>query len=803
MWKALVLAGLACVLAEEGQDGSCMLQAQAHGAHKDKVAMVEAKQMKAELKHALHQKSWNKGFCGGEPLTEFNFNGFSHGTEIKPDSVKGMTITATRRATEPEPGFGKPCPGPLLILDTREEFRSVDKDLQRCKDCTIAVWSKDGNRRKVNDCGEHPGVLITITFKKLQSLDEVELWDLEEPTFVELYGTKNRLLKNISAPDGPGQDGNPAILKLLTTHVRTMKMYLGGSGGLRRFTACRGGSVWGDPHIYTLDGEKFDLYESGTYTVFQHGHSLSLLEDEEYVTSFEYVNEKKIMLRMNGERGKKDTIVLNTVCKPSGINLRVSMPNMDDSQFLEGQIQVGNGGKHTKKFQTNMAWVKLGGTAEAADFLDHLETKQTFLEGHGHGSEASCDEAERAKAEKLCQKHLGGEMREADGINAEIFEDCVSDVCQVAPPAKTRDALFLGIGRQHDHNRYMKSVKVIFDEDGLQTISPPEKDKDHIRENILELRKTLHRFAYQHKTVKKLEQHMIDILILFNKHATVTGTKNRQMTIAEAALEVDLVAYPKLTDMLVETRLLEAEEEGLKEACQLYQKTFIQRKLMRNVLIWWLPPAEEVVQRLPTAQQFLREMWELYDQSGPSRPSKDFARDEVRCVDAKLHYGMKQVDPIKKIVFHDKQGQPRLFEDHDANPLRQKFFVLWSPPDELEQTDVPQRLSMAAMGVASTYTTEPETTPVSPLRRKSRSGDLEASPPPSTPKVRLRQKRQLQVESSYPVNTDIFERKLAPQVMLWFRDKMGLPKKGKATAPNTPSQPQNGKMLELVAVSSS
>ncbi|OLP96477.1 Deoxynucleoside triphosphate triphosphohydrolase SAMHD1 [Symbiodinium microadriaticum] len=509
-YTAVLLGGLACVLAEEdGQDGSCMLQAQAHG--KDKVAMVEAKQMKAELKHALHQKTWNKGFCKGEPLTEYNFNSFSHGTEIKPDSIKGMTITATRRATQPEPGFGKPCPGPLLVLDTREEFRSVDKDLQRCKECTIAVWSKDGNRRKVNDCGEHPGVLITITFKKLQSLDELELWDLEEPTFVELIGTKNRLLKNISAPDGPGQDGNPAILKLLTTHVRTMKIYLGGSGGIRRFTACRGGSVWGDPHIYTLDGEKFDLYESGTYTVFQysgqklqlpqvkghnkgakggkhgmvdwklyshyggplwtaqglllldhsmgrfrqalelsskdcqwrsktgekghwevvksHGHSLSLLEDEEYVTSFEYVTEKKIMLRMNGERGKKDTMVLNTVCKPSGINMRVSMPNMVDSQFLEGQIQVGNGGKHKKKFQTNQGWVKLGGTAEAQDFLDHLETKQTFLEGEGHQAR-SCDEAERSKAEKLCQKHLGGEMREADGINAQIFEDCVSDVCQ-------------------------------------------------------------------------------------------------------------------------------------------------------------------------------------------------------------------------------------------------------------------------------------------------------------------------------------------------------------------------------------
>ena len=44
--------------------------------------------------------------------------------------------------------------------------------------------------------------------------------------------------------------------------------------------------------------------------------------------------------------------------------------------------------------------------------------------------------------------------------------------------------------------------------------------------------------------------------MLFNKHAAVTGTNNRRMSIAEAALEVDLVAYPKLTDMLVETRLL-------------------------------------------------------------------------------------------------------------------------------------------------------------------------------------------------------------------------------------------------------
>ena len=121
MWKALLAGLLAHMLAEE--DGSCLLQAQ-HEAHgKDKRAMAEAKQMKAQLKHALHDKSWNKGFCKGEPITEYNFNGFKHGDEIKPNAIKGMTITATRRATEPEPGFGKPCPGPLLVLDTREDFR--------------------------------------------------------------------------------------------------------------------------------------------------------------------------------------------------------------------------------------------------------------------------------------------------------------------------------------------------------------------------------------------------------------------------------------------------------------------------------------------------------------------------------------------------------------------------------------------------------------------------------------------------------------------------------------------------------
>eukprot|EP00438_Fugacium_kawagutii_P023969 Skav206659 [mRNA] locus=scaffold1933:595757:599793:+ [translate_table: standard] len=69
-----------------------------------------------------------------------------------------------------------------------------------------------------------------------------------------------------------------------------------------------------------------------------------------------------------------------------------------------------------------------------------------------------------------------------------------------------RDAQHLGIQRQ--------SARVI-EEKGVPTISPPEKDRDNIREslgaqnhtveNLMELRKTLHRAAYQHKTVKKYD----------------------------------------------------------------------------------------------------------------------------------------------------------------------------------------------------------------------------------------------------------------------------------------------------------
>ncbi|CAE7768838.1 unnamed protein product [Symbiodinium microadriaticum] len=369
------------------------------------VLAEEAKQMKA-----LREKTWNKGFCKGD-------------------------------------------------------FRSVDKDLQRCKDGRIVVWSKDGNRRK----------------------------DLEEPTFVELDGTKNRLVKNISVcfaaallvlcssircsaatpSEEPGCAADTDVLlqqrhespisrgmqlaeliKLsddpsaakseidvpsgqvvdinIGTNLSPMKSV--GDNFLLQVDplpdVCDKLNVWGDPHIYILDGDKFDLFENGTHPIFEFsgqklvqpkqkgpaevdwelhcggpldgaglaagpfhgtlppGTGMFSSKDEDYVTSFEYVNEKRISPRMNGQHGRAKS--------------------------------TRAGGKH--KFQTNQGWAKLGGTAEVADFLEGLEgkqCKQAFFLLHP-------SKMPHAPRRRSC----AGEISEAEGINAQIFEDCISDVCR-------------------------------------------------------------------------------------------------------------------------------------------------------------------------------------------------------------------------------------------------------------------------------------------------------------------------------------------------------------------------------------
>jgi len=304
-----------------------------------------------------------------------------------------------------------------------------------------------------------------------------------------------------------------------------------------------------------------------------------------------------------------------------------------------------------------------------------------------------------------------------------------------------RDALFLGIQRQFDHDRYLLGVRVIWDAgDGVPTISPPEKDKDMLRESMYELRKMLHRCAYQHKTVKKIELHMIDILMMMDEHVTVTGMGGKKMRMSEAALSLDPVAYPKLTDTFVEARLFDGEDPLLERAHQEFELRVNHRALMRLVADWDLPRAGESggsLARLPDPQAVVAGVLEHYQ--GSSAPTgcsaqRKVAVEDLRCQVAKFHYGMGSKDPITRVLFFSRKASSagrKLEVDEEAKPLRQKIFVFWNPVDAPSDDLTLRSLTKAFHSWAKSQVEE-SGRPQAPKR------PLAASPPPARPRRALK-----------------------------------------------------------------
>jgi len=285
-----------------------------------------------------------------------------------------------------------------------------------------------------------------------------------------------------------------------------------------------------------------------------------------------------------------------------------------------------------------------------------------------------------------------------------------------------RDAMHLGVHREFDHNRYLKGIKILIDPHGIPTISPPEKEREGLRDNMYELRKMLHRSAYQHKTVKKLELHMMDILKMMDDHVRVTGVGGRRLKMSEAALELDAVAYPKLTDTFVESLLWSGEDPHLEQATKEYERRIIRRELMRLVGNWDLPRHGEPGGPLPLPDQaaVIQGVYESYLRVAPTlhsdAPVRAVKVNELRCEVVKLHYGMGELDPISSILFHRKDdGRPCYGVTMDAKPLREKIFVFWNPDVDLSDTITVQRLSHAFTMWASNQV------------------DRQSCPPPATP----------------------------------------------------------------------
>lgn len=330
-----------------------------------------------------------------------------------------------------------------------------------------------------------------------------------------------------------------------------------------------------------------------------------------------------------------------------------------------------------------------------------------------------------------------------------------------------RDALHLGVHKQFDHDRYMKAVCVLPDSGGVPTISPPDKERDSLRENMLELRKSLHRSAYQHKTVKKIEMHMIDILKMMDKNVQITGTGGKKFTMSEAAIELDPIAYQKLTDSFIETRLAENEIETLRTAAEDYDRRIIRRDLMRLVADWDVE--RDMSDRVPLDGSVIidgvLQAYETYATCyEPDQTIVPVPKEELRCEVCSFHYGMKFKDPITRVLFHsskDKNLKSHM-SDMDARPMRQKVFCFWNPasrPSEALHKLTLSRLTLSFTKWANQQTECKSDMKTSKLMSPNRlSGASEASekkqtvstPPPIKPK------RSLKINASCPPDMTAF-----------------------------------------------
>lgn len=249
-----------------------------------------------------------------------------------------------------------------------------------------------------------------------------------------------------------------------------------------------------------------------------------------------------------------------------------------------------------------------------------------------------------------------------------------------------RDAKFLGIEKQFDHSRYFQNVRVTTADcwGGVPTLSVASKDRDMLREDVLELRKSLHRRAYQHKTVRKLELHMIKVLHLMDEHCyesyRIRGKDGRRLRMSEAALEMDVEAYLQITDACIEGRLWLNQDDGLDLARQEYNKAILERQLMRSVGTWEVRGGE-------TQQKVLNGVLQKYDRAG----GEPLEQSNLRISVVALHQGMKEQDPLAHVLFHDaKSGEPVSTLPANVTPLETKMFLFYDP--DVENRDIDGQL---------------------------------------------------------------------------------------------------------------
>jgi len=156
-----------------------------------------------------------------------------------------------------------------------------------------------------------------------------------------------------------------------------------------------------------------------------------------YVSGFNVSTSNRVKLNMNTEHGNTDVAVLITSCRPHHhMNLKMKMQGREYHQFVKGELGENRGlsvlqtsaGSSDSEFAISSAWEDLGGSTEASQYLQQVDTEVGDAELMQH----PCQEEQTTQAQKICQKHLGAAMRNGVPDSAVLYENCVYDICHGA-----------------------------------------------------------------------------------------------------------------------------------------------------------------------------------------------------------------------------------------------------------------------------------------------------------------------------------------------------------------------------------
>lgn len=336
-----------------------------------------------------------------------------------------------------------------------------------------------------------------------------------------------------------------------------------------------------------------------------------------------------------------------------------------------------------------------------------------------------------------------------------------------------RDARHCGIAKEFDHWRYMSTVRVLFDaRNSVWTLSPPDKDKDLLKEDMFELRRSLHKKAYGHKSTVKLDEHMVDILVLLEQGGlTVRGRGGVQLALSDAAVNLDPDAYVQLIDSFVESRLFEVQMPGspLRPAYEEYQRRIINRNFVRLIADFDVPPdmdfsvfsPDEIVAKTLLTYRELHETGEMSALSEPREGEDPLGFRELepsafRCKVQDFHQGSKREDPLRRVLFHSSKDPSRcdfFRSSEDVPPLTQKVFLFFDGGPHLHKDPLMRQLVTSFIRWARAEQLKGQTPPKENV-----------APAPGTPPVKTDGRRKSLVEVARLEHTP--QRKMGRRLMV-------------------------------------